>query len=86
MLLGKALAILSTLKGAAAATVIAAAAVGTGVAATNHDVQTAVNTAVETVTGKASAQPAVVAARNDADLAAFLRQGITFNGQVAAAA
>src|SRR5713226_2752591 len=67
MLLGKALAILSTLKGAAAATVVVAAAVGTGVAATNQDVQNAVNTAVETVTGKASAQPAVVAARNDAD-------------------
>jgi hypothetical protein len=67
MLLGKALAILSNLKGAAAATVVAAAAVGTGVAATNEDVQNAVNTAVETVTGKASAQPAVVAARNDAD-------------------
>ena len=31
MLLGKALAILSTLKGAAAATVVVAAAVGTGV-------------------------------------------------------
>jgi len=67
MFLGKALAILSTLKGAAAATVVVAAAVGTGVAATNEDVQSAVNTAVETVTGKASAQPAVVAARNDAD-------------------
>lgn len=67
MLFGKALAILSNLKGAAAATMVAAAAVGTGVAATNEDVQNVVNTAVETVTGKASAQPAVVAARNDAD-------------------
>jgi hypothetical protein len=67
MLLGKALAILSTLKGAAAATVVVAAVAGTGVAATNQDVQNAVTTAVQTVTGKASAQPAVVAARNDAD-------------------
>src|SRR5438093_442454 len=67
MLLGKALAILSTLKGAAAATVVVAAAVGTGVVATNEDVHNAVNTAVEAVTGKASGQPAVVAARNDAD-------------------
>ncbi len=58
---------LSTLKGAAAAGVVVAAAVGTGVAATNEDVRTALNTAVETVTGQASAQPAVVAARNDAD-------------------
>jgi hypothetical protein len=64
---GNALSILSTVKGAAAATVVAAAAVSTGVAATNEDVQNAVNTAVETVTGRASAQPAVVAARNDAD-------------------
>ena len=67
MLLGKALAILSTLKGAAAATVVVAAAVGTGVAATNEDVRTAVTNAVETVTGTTSAQPAVVGARNDAD-------------------
>jgi hypothetical protein len=67
MLLGKALAILRTLKGAAAARVVDAAAVGTGVAATNEDVHNAVNTAMETLTGKASAQPAVVAARNDAD-------------------
>jgi hypothetical protein len=67
MLLSKALAILSTLKGAAAAAVITAAAVGTGVAATNQDVQNAVNTAVEAVTGQTSGQPAVVAARNDAD-------------------
>ena len=67
MLLGKALSILSTLKGAAAATVIVAAAVGTGVAATNEDVRTAVTNAVETVTGTTSAQPAVVGARNAAD-------------------
>src|SRR5438477_555548 len=67
MILGNFLAHLSTLKGAAAAAVVAAAAVGTGVAATNDDVRTAVTTAVETVTGQASAKPAVVAARNDAD-------------------
>ena len=67
MILGNLLAHLSTLKGAAAAAVVAAAAVGTGVAATNDDVRTAVTTAVETVTGQASAKPAVVAARNDAD-------------------
>ena len=67
MILGNVLAHLSTLKGAAAAAVVAAAAVGTGVAATNDDVRTAVTTAVETVTGQASAKPAVVAARNDAD-------------------
>ncbi len=67
MVLPNVLAMLSTLKGAAAAGVVVAAAVGTGVAATNEDVRTALNTAVETVTGQASAQPAVVAARNDAD-------------------
>ena len=67
MLVGKALAILSTLKGAAAATVVVAAAVGTGVVATNEDVRTAVTNAVESVAGTTSAQPAVVGARNDAD-------------------
>ena len=44
--LGKLLAILSTAKGAAAASVIVAAAVGTGVAATNVDVQTAISATV----------------------------------------
>jgi hypothetical protein len=60
-------ALLSTTKGAAAATVVAAAAL-TGVAATNQDVQNAVNTTVQTITRSAdSSQPAVVAARNKAD-------------------
>ena len=67
MIVGKALSVLSTLKGAAAATVVVAAAVSTGVAATNEDVRTAVTNAVETVTGQASAKPAVVTARNEAD-------------------
>jgi hypothetical protein len=68
MLLGKALAILSTLKGAAAATVVVAAAVGTGVAATNEDVQNAVTTTIQNVTNSAdSNRPAVVTARNKAD-------------------
>ena len=67
MIIGKALSVLSTLKGAAAATVVVAAAVSTGVAATNEDVRTAVTNAVETVTGQASAKPAVVTARNEAD-------------------
>ena len=68
MLLGKALAILSTLKGAAAATVVVAAAVGTGVVAANEDVQTAVTTTIQNVTHSAdSNQPAVVTARNKAD-------------------
>ena len=67
MIVGKALSVLSTLKGAAAATVVVAAAVSTGVAATNEDVRTAVTNAVETVTGQAAAKPAVVTARNDAD-------------------
>jgi hypothetical protein len=59
--------LLSTTKGAAAATVVAAAAL-TGVAATNQDVQNAVNTTVQTITRSAdSSQPAVVAARNKAD-------------------
>ncbi len=62
------LAILSTAKGAAAATVVVAAAVGAGVAATNEDVRTAVNTTVQNITRSAdSNQPAVVASRNDAD-------------------
>src|SRR5712691_1032160 len=62
-MLAKLLALLSTAKGAAAATVIAAAAVGTGVTATNHDVQNALKDAIENVTER----PAVVTARNDAD-------------------
>jgi len=62
------LTILSTAKGAAAATVVVAAAVGAGVAATNEDVRTAVNTTVQNITRSAdSNQPAVVASRNDAD-------------------
>ncbi|GAC1489763.1 MAG: hypothetical protein NVS1B1_06930 [Candidatus Limnocylindrales bacterium] len=87
-MISKLLSLLSTAKGAAAATVIAAAGVTGGVVATNPEVQDAVGTAVqnvtETVTGvtqpstkspkpsdeakaSGSAQPAVVAARNDAD-------------------
>jgi len=70
-MLSKLLALLSTAKGAAAATVVAAAVVGTGVAATNQDVRDAVSTTVQSVTesndAKASNQPAIVAARNDAD-------------------
>jgi len=67
MLLTNLAAFLSTTKGAAAATVVAAAAL-TGVAATNQDVQNAVNTTVQTITRSAdSSQPAVVAARNKAD-------------------
>jgi len=64
------LAILSTAKGAAAATVVVAAAVGAGVAASNQDVQNAISTTVQNVTrgsDKSSNQPAVVASRNDAD-------------------
>ncbi len=75
-MLTKLLSLLSTAKGAAAAGVIAAAGVTTGVVATNEDAQNAIGTTVQnvaqTVTGSspkaaASGQPAVVAARNDAD-------------------
>ncbi len=67
-MLAKLLALLSTAKGAAAAGIVAAAAVGTGVTATNQDVQNALNTAIRNVTEKVeSERPAVVAARNDAD-------------------
>src|SRR5712692_3460839 len=67
----KLLSLLSTAKGAAAAGVIAAAGLTTGVVATNTDVQNALGSAVENVTGAEHAsppgQPAVVASRNDAD-------------------
>ena len=65
----KLLALLGTTKGAAAAAVIAAAGLTTGVVATNQDAQTALTNVVETVTNtaKSSNQPAVVASRNDAD-------------------
>lgn len=70
-MISKLLTLLSTAKGAAAAGVLAAASVGTGVAATNPDVQNAVGTAVENVThavsSAVSGQPAIVTARNDAD-------------------
>ena len=88
-MISKLLSLLSTAKGAAAATVIAAAGVTGGVTATNPEVQDAVGTAVQNVTetvttvvqsatkspkssdaakaADASAQPAVVAARNAAD-------------------
>lgn len=73
-MIDKLLSLLSTAKGAAAATVIATAGVTGGVAATNQDVQEAISTAVQNVTqlagaspsARASNQPAVVAARNDA--------------------
>ncbi len=65
----KLLALLAHTKGAAAAAVIAAAGLTTGVVATNEDARTAVTNVVETVTNtaKSSNQPAVVASRNDAD-------------------
>ncbi len=69
-MLTKLLSLLGTAKGAAAAAAIAAAAVGTGVVATNQDVQSAITTTVQNVTqanASPSGQPAVVAARNDAD-------------------
>ncbi len=73
-MISKLLSLVSTAKGAAAATVIAAAGVGTGVVATNTDVQNALGNAVQNVTQAApsakaegSGQPTVVAARNDAD-------------------
>src|SRR5690348_10631002 len=67
-LISKLLTLLSTAKGAAAAGVVVAAAIGTGVVATNEDVQHAVTTTVQNVTGASpSGQPAVVMARNDAD-------------------
>jgi hypothetical protein len=69
--LTKLLTLLSTAKGAAAAGVLAAASVGTGVAATNSDVQNAIGTAVqnvtEAVTNVVTQQPPVVTARNGAD-------------------
>ena len=64
-MLSKLLILLSTAKGAAAATVIAGAAVAGGVTATNPDVQQALGSAVDNVTH--AGQPPVVAARNDAD-------------------
>lgn len=70
-MISKLLTILSTAKGAAAAGVLAAASVGTGVAATNPDVQNAVGTTVQNVTEAVSnvvdPKPPVVAARNTAD-------------------
>ena len=71
-MISKLLSLLSTAKGAAAATVIAAAGVTGGVAATNQDVQDAVTNTVQNVANtnaaaSPSGQPAVVAARNDAD-------------------
>ena len=70
-MLTKLLTILSTAKGAAAAGVLAAASIGTGVVATNPEIQDAVGSAVENVTEAVSnvvdAKPPVVAARNGAD-------------------
>ncbi len=73
-MLSKLLSLLSTAKGAAAATVIAAAGATGGVVATNQDVQNAIGATVQNVTQTVtnaspspSGEPAVVAARNDAD-------------------
>ena len=67
-MLSKLLSLLSTAKGAAAATAIAAAAVSTGVAATDQDVRDAVTNTVQNLTdAKDVGQPAVVTARNKAD-------------------
>lgn len=69
-MIGKLLSLISTTKGAAAAAVIAAAGVGTGVVATNSDVQNALGGAVQNAAlakAEPSGRPAVVAARNDAD-------------------
>lgn len=67
-MLSKLLSLLSTAKGAAAATAIAAAAVSTGVAATDQDVRDAVTNTVQNLTdAKDAGQPAVVTARNKAD-------------------
>ncbi len=77
-MLAKILHLISTAKVAAAAGVIVAAGVTTGVVATNEDAQNAIGTTIQnvaqTVTGASpapkdaeSGQPAVVAARNDAD-------------------
>ncbi len=71
MFLGKLFALLGTAKGAAAVSVMVAASVGTGVAATNPDVQNAVDNTIQSLTqgadAKLSNQVAVVTARNDAD-------------------
>jgi tetrahydromethanopterin S-methyltransferase subunit H len=70
-MLSKLLSALAHAKGAAAATVVAAAAVGTGVAASNQDVQNAINDTIKNVTQQSDTsdtnQPAVVTARNKAD-------------------
>ena len=71
MFLGKLVALVGTAKGAAVVSVMIAASVGAGVAATNPDVQNAVDTTVQSLTqgadAKLSNQVAVVTARNDAD-------------------
>lgn len=72
-MISKLLSLLSTAKGAAAATILAAGAVGTGVVATNSDLQNTIGlntpSASESPRASASGQPAIVAARNDADKA-----------------
>jgi hypothetical protein len=75
-MLSKLLSLLSTAKGAAAATVIAAAAAGTGVVATNSDVQNAISSTFQGTSTSAkpsepahSGQPQVVSVRNDSDKA-----------------
>ena len=71
MLLGKLVTLLGTAKGAAAASVMVAATVGTAVAATNPGVRNAVDSALQDLTqgadAKASNRLAVATARNDAD-------------------
>ncbi len=76
-MISKLLSLLSTAKGAAAATILAAGAVGTGVVATKTDIQNPMGLNTPSASASASAsskasepgQPAVVAARNDADKA-----------------
>lgn len=58
-MLAKLLSLLSTAKGAAAASVIAAAGVTGGVAVTNEDVQHAITTTVQNVTQQTPASPSV---------------------------
>ena len=71
MFLGKLFALVGTAKGAAVVGLMIAASVGAGVAATNPDVQNAVDSTVQSLTqgadAKLSNQVALVTARNDAD-------------------
>ncbi len=64
-MLTKLLSLLTTAKGAAAVAVLAAATATTGVVATNTDLQTTLG--IAHANASPSGQPAIVAARNDAD-------------------